>query len=247
MDSRTKAVLYEGDYRMRRIYRVDGERGLALGRADAARCLAAGALALLPTETVYGVGVAVTPFAGADTLPEPGSGYRRIFSLKQRDLAQTVPWLVADSAALDEYAAEVNPAARALAAAFWPGALTIVVKAAPNVPAFMQAQDGTIALRASACEAVRQLVCTCASPLAVTSANTHGAPAPASFAQAEPRIVDGVDIAIDAGPTRCREASTIVSCAGAAPVLIREGAIGAAELQRALDAASIDTQLQKGC
>ena len=96
-------------------------------------------------------------------------------------------------------------------------------------------------------ETVRQLVRTCASPLAVTSANTHGAPAPASFAQAEPRIVDGVDIAIDAGPTRCREASTIVSCAGAAPVLIREGAIGAAELQRALDAASIDTQLQKGC
>lgn len=234
---------------MRRIYKVNAECGLTLGCADAARCLAAGALALLPTETVYGVGVAVAPFAnsGSSDLPAPGTGYRRIFSLKQRDLAQTVPWLVADAAALDEYGANIAPAARVLAEAFWPGALTIVVKAAPTVPVFMQAQDGTVALRASACATVQQLVRTCGSPLAVTSANTHGAPAPASFAQAEPRIVEGVDIAVDAGPTRCREASTIVSCAGAHPVVIREGALTAAELQRALAAASLDTQLQKGC
>lgn len=236
---------------MRRIYKVNAGCGLTLGCADAARCLAAGALALLPTETVYGVGVAVAPFASSDAgssgLPAPGTGYRRIFSLKQRDLAQTVPWLVADAAALDEYGADLAPAARVFAEAFWPGALTIVVKAAPCVPAFMRAGDGTIALRASACATVQQLVRACGSPLAVTSANTHGFPAPASFAQAEPRIVEGVDIAVDAGPTRCREASTIVSCAGAHPVLIREGAVTAAELQRALAAASLETQLQKGC
>ncbi len=243
-------VLYEGMkgiYRMRRIYRVNGESGLGLGLHDAARCLASGALALLPTETVYGVGVAVAPFAGTDAMPGSDSGYRRIFSLKQRELTQTVPWLVADASALDEYGANVSDAARALAKAFWPGALTIVVQAAPCVPTFMQAHDGTVALRASACPTIQQLVRACASPLAVTSANTHGAPAPASFAQAEPRIIEGVDIAIDAGTTCCRQASTIVSCAGSQPVLIREGAITADDLQRALDAAHLDSQLQKGC
>ena len=224
---------------------VDTDRGTAI--ADAAACLAAGALALVPTETVYGVGVAVSAFAGTDGLPSEGSGYRRIFSLKQRDLAQTVPWLVDGLAALARYGREVPDAAMALAEEFWPGALTIVVKAAPDVPAFMQAADGTVALRASACEVIQRLIAALNSPLAVTSANTHGRPAPASFAEAEPRIVEGVDIAFDAGATTCREASTIVSCENGEVTLLREGAIPEEALARALAKRHIDTPIRKGC
>ncbi len=66
----------------------------------------------------------------------------------------------------------------------------------------------------------------------MTSANTHGAPAPDSFAAAEERIVAGVDVAVDAGRTTCRDASTIVAVRDGEPVILREGAISAGEIGR---------------
>ena len=153
-------------------------------------------------------------------------------SLKRRDIEQTVPWLVGGPEALDEYGVDVSDETRALARAFWPGALTLIVRAAPNVPAFMQAADGTVALRASASPVVRALVHMCKSPLAVTSANTHGAPAPASFSAAEPRILAGVDVAIDAQETPCQDASTIVSARGGSVEIVRHGAISDEEIYR---------------
>lgn len=225
---------------MRRIYRIDGTapRPSRLAIAHAAADLSRGALALLPTETVYGVGVAVSAFAGdgpdRDELPDEDSGYRRIFSLKRRDLAQTVPWLVSGIEALDIHGVDVDPRARALAEAFWPGALTIVVKAAPSAPAFMRAADGTVALRASASPVILALTRACSSPLAVTSANTHGRPAPASFSAVEPRVLSGVDLAIDAGETVCRDASTIVSFVSGHLEILRAGALATAEIEEAL-------------
>lgn len=262
---------------MLRVYKV-AEGASAphpLAVAEVASVLRRGGLALLPTETVYGIGVSIAAFAqqaptgsktksatasasGATTetfattpnisqeldpellvngtpTPGPHTGYGRIFTLKQRSLKQTVPWLVDGPQALDEYGAEVPQSIRILAQKFWPGALTLVVKAAPNVPAFMQAADGTVALRASASPVIQALVKACKSPLAVTSANTHGAPAPAAFAQAEPRILDGVDVAVDAGATPCRDASTIVSCAPDGSLnIIRQGALPAEDLYAAL-------------
>ena len=237
--------------------------------------LLSGGLALVPTETVYGIGVAVRAFAepaepvesvesagvasaatgpGAASaavvgptvaaaspavvaLPPEGSGYRRIFSLKQRDLAQTVPWLVAGEDDLDIYGQDAGEQTHALARAFWPGALTLIVKASDAVPAFMRAADGTVALRASASPVVQGLIRACGSPLAVTSANTHGAPAPASFAEVEPRVLAGVDVAIDAGATACRTASTIVSCIHGRAEVLREGALSAAQIEDALGSA----------
>lgn len=224
--------------------------GLAI--ADVARALGEGALALIPTETVYGIGVAVdaaraaaqtpdqdAPRINGCPLPPASSGYRRIFSVKRRELTQTVPWLVADASALDAYGVDIDPGTRALAERLWPGALTLVVKAAPGVPAFMQAADGTVALRASASPVVQALVRACGCPLAVTSANTHGNPAPTSFEDVEASVLDGVDVCIDAGPTACRDASTIVSLTSGTPVVIRQGALSAQTIDRVLaDAAS---------
>ena len=237
----------ERDGCMRRIYNMSTGVCGDFAVRDAASCLAAGALALLPTETVYGVGVAVAAYGQCAELPVEGSGYRRIFSLKRRELTQTVPWLVADESALDRYGVDVPCAAHVLAHAFWPGALTIVVKASDEVPLYMQAADGTVALRASACRCVQHLVRACDSPLAVTSANTHGMPAPASFEQVEQRILAGVDLAIDGGKTVCQEASTIVSCEGGQITLLRVGALAQSDLEAALRAAEINTPIRKGC
>lgn len=211
---------------MQRIYRVSSDgRPHPLAIRDAAAHLRAGCLALVPTETVYGVGVCVSAYVSCEGEPSDESGYGRIFTLKRRERRQTVPWLVAGAEALDAFGVDVPDEAYRLAEAFWPGALTIVVRASDAVPAFMRAADGTVALRASASPVIRALVRACGSPLAVTSANTHGAPAPASFEEVEPRILAGSDIALDAGATVCRDASTIVSCAHGAPEILRHAAL----------------------
>lgn len=201
----------------------------------AADCLTAGGLALVPTETVYGVGVAISAFAANLETPGPDTGYGRIFTLKQRELTQTVPWLVDGPAALERYGKDVPHSICALAEKLWPGALTLVVPAADDVPPFMRAVDGTVALRASASPVVQELIARCGSPLAVTSANTHGKPAPISFDEVEPRILAGVDVAIDAGETPCRDASTIVAVRDGELQILREGALAVREIRAVLE------------
>ena len=201
----------------------------------AADCLTAGGLALVPTETVYGVGVAISAFAANLETPGPDTGYGRIFTLKQRELTQTVPWLVDGLAALERYGKDVPHSICALAEKLWPGALTLVVPAADDVPPFMRAADGTVALRASASPVVQELIARCGSPLAVTSANTHGKPAPISFDEVEPRILAGVDVAIDAGETPCRDASTIVAVRDGELQILREGALAVREIRAVLE------------
>jgi len=201
----------------------------------AADCLTAGGLALVPTETVYGVGVAISAFAANLETPGPDTGYGRIFTLKQRELTQTVPWLVDGPAALERYGKDVPHSICALAEKLWPGALTLVVPAADDVPSFMRAADGTVALRASASPVVQELIARCGSPLAVTSANTHGKPAPISFDEVEPRILAGVDVAIDAGETPCRDASTIVAVRDGELQILREGAMTVREIRAVLE------------
>lgn len=201
----------------------------------AADCLTAGGLALVPTETVYGVGVAISAFAANLETPGPDTGYGRIFTLKQRELTQTVPWLVDGPAALERYGKDVPHSICALAEKLWPGALTLVVPAADDVPPFMRAADGTVALRASASPVVQELIARCGSPLAVTSANTHGKPAPISFDEVEPRILVGVDVAVDAGETPCRDASTIVAVRDGELQILREGALAVREIRAVLE------------
>lgn len=201
----------------------------------AADCLTAGGLALVPTETVYGVGVAISAFAANLETPGPDTGYGRIFTLKQRELTQTVPWLVDGPADLERYGKDAPHSICALAEKLWPGALTLVVPAADDVPPFMRAADGTVALRASASPVVQELIARCGSPLAVTSANTHGKPAPISFDEVEPRILAGVDVAIDAGETPCRDASTIVAVRDGELQILREGALAVREIRAVLE------------
>lgn len=226
---------------MQRIYRVGGGSDPhPLAIRDAAQVLTAGGLILTPTETVYGIGVAIGAYASSgDEAPAPETGYGRIFTLKRRDVRQTVPWLVAGERDLDAFGVDVPEGVHVLARAFWPGALTLIVKASDRVPRFMRAADGTVALRASASPVVQALVRACGSPLAVTSANTHGAPAPASFSQVEARILAGVDAAIDAGETVCHDASTIVSLLDGELDIIRQGALSAADIESALASSSV--------
>ncbi len=213
---------------MVRTYKTSEATPHPLAIDDVAEDLLRGALALYPTETVYGIGVAVHTATGVS------AGYPRIFSLKQRNRTQTVPWLVDNVSDLETYAVGVDDDTLRLAERFWPGALTLIVHASSAVPKSLQAGDGTVALRVSRSPVVAALIRACGCPLATTSANTHGQPAPVSFSEVEPRILEGVDVAIDGGATMCGEASTIVSCLGPSPRILREGAITSAQIAEAL-------------
>lgn len=196
----------------------------------AAETLRTGGVAVLPTDSVYGICCAASP-------GNPAHG--RIFEVKHRDRTQTLPWFVADAADLDVYGEAVPAWAHRLAERLWPGALTLVVRASDAVPA-EYAQPGadgpTIALRVPGSELDRAVVRALGLPVAQTSANTHGAPSATSGADLEPAIAEAVDLVIDAGPAPVGVASTIVDATGELPRVLREGAITEAEVLIAAEA-----------
>lgn len=190
----------------------------------AADVLRAGGVLVMPTDSVYGIGCVATP---------GNPGHARIFSIKRRDPAQTLPWLVADSCDLGKYGRDVPAWMERLAHELWPGALTLVVRASDAVPAEYRAADGTIALRVPDSDLVRALA-RMVGPLATTSANTHGEAAATCGANVEPRIVEEADLTLDGGPAPLAVSSTIVGEKDGAPKVYREGAISADVIGEAL-------------
>lgn len=136
-----------------------------LSLSDARCALAVGNAVIFPTDTVFGLGVSVDAAAGPQLL----------YELKHRDAGKPVAWLVEGPEALDVYGRDVPAYARRLAETFWPGGLTLVVRASDAVPAAFQSPAGTIGLRMPASEAVLGLIRAAGCPLAVTSANLSGA------------------------------------------------------------------------
>lgn len=200
--------------------------------AAAYRALAAGEVAIVPTDTVYGLAAL------------PGSsGYEKIFELKQRPAGQVLPWLVPGADALDTYAAEASPAARRLARRFWPGALTIVVRASKRAQELGSvAPDGTVALRCPDEPTCLNLLERLGKPLCCTSANLHGAPAVSRRAELDPSFADVAGFGELPDCCRGGKASTIVDCTGETPQILREGPIPE---QLVREAAGIDATLER--
>ncbi len=207
---------------MGKMVRVDQAAPSEEAMSLASKVLLGGGVLVMPTDSVYGIGCAATP---------GNPGHERIFGIKRRDRAQTLPWLVADVADLERYGANVPRWAVAVAGKLWPGALTLVVKASREVPGeYARAGDGTIALRCPASNLVRGLARRCAVPLATTSANTHGADPAVTGLGVESRLVSEADLTLDGGPAPLAVPSTIVDCTRAEPAFLRVGAIDPAEI-----------------
>ncbi|NTW29356.1 MAG: threonylcarbamoyl-AMP synthase [Coriobacteriia bacterium] len=205
---------------MSKTYHIDSENPNAEVINLAATVLRDGGLVVFPTETVYGLGA----------LSDSKFGAQEIFEVKVRPFDQPLPWLVENEDALDIYGVDVPEYAHRLAKAFWPGPITLVVKASERVGRDFRAPDGTIALRSPDHEVVVDLIRMAGGPIIATSANTHGNPAPGSFADIELRIIQAADVVLDGGETRHQLASTVVDCTGSEPKVLREGAIPAEEI-----------------
>lgn len=207
----------------------------ALGRAEAVAVLRAGGLVAMPTDTVYGVGVAL----GAD------DGLGRLFAAKDRPLDKAIVLLVADA----EQAATVGiftSAARILAEHFWPGGLTLVLAQASDMalPLELTAGAATIGVRVPDHESPRALARELG-PLPVTSANLSGQPDARDARDVIAQLGGRLDLVLDGGQARGGIPSTVVDCSADMARVIRTGAIAPAEIDDVLVGAGLDHLLDR--
>ncbi|HET9084129.1 MAG TPA: L-threonylcarbamoyladenylate synthase [Candidatus Limnocylindrales bacterium] len=201
----------------------------AAGRAEAIDVLKAGGIVALPTDTVYGIAVA---------LSTPG-GIERLFAAKRRPPDKGI-MLLLDDAAQAGTAGAMTPAAAALARALWPGGLTVIVPQRPDVPWPPALTGGaqTIGLRVPDHPAPRALA-TGVGPLPTTSANVSGLPEASDAAAILEQLGDAVDLVLDGGPAHGGPASTVVDCSGPLPTILRAGAVPVREIAAVLDKADV--------
>jgi L-threonylcarbamoyladenylate synthase len=190
------------------------------GLAAAAAALSRGELALIPTDTVYGVAAdAFTPAA-----------VTRLLAAKNRGRSMPVPVLIGEASTLAGLVATVPPVAHRLAEAFWPGGLTLVVEHAPTLAWDLGDAEGTVAVRLPDDDVARDLLRR-TGPLAVSSANRSGRPAATTAAEAQYQLGEHAAVALDGGPRADSRPSTIVDCTAPTPRVLRIGAIDVERLR----------------
>ena len=190
-----------------------------LGIASAVSALKGGRLVVLPTDTVYGI--------GADAFDN--SAVAALLAAKGRGRDMPVPVLVGSWHTIDGLVYSVPPPARELIRAFWPGALSLVVRQAPSLQWDLGDANGTVMLRMPlhpvAIELLREV-----GPMAVSSANVSGRPAALTAADARNQLGDLVEVYLESGPSARQAASTIVDLTSSQPRVLREGPVTAAAI-----------------
>ena len=197
---------------------VEAER--VSGLDAAATVLRRGELAVVPTDTVYGVAADAFNPAAVDAL----------LAAKGRGRDMPVPVLVANRDMLLAIVGELPPTAQGLVDAYWPGALTVVVRHTPHLSWDLGEARGTVAVRMPDDQIAVDLI-TRTGPLAVSSANRSGHPAAATMLDARLQLGASVAVYLDGGPRPSAVPSSIVDLTGDQPRLLREGALSADTLR----------------
>jgi L-threonylcarbamoyladenylate synthase len=182
-----------------RIYDCSLDTDLLTGMRLAKAALGRKELAVIPTDTVYGL--------ACDAFSH--EGVKKLLETKGRDRQSPPPVLIGNTAALDGLAQQVPQLAHKLAQTFWPGALTMILKAQPSLTWDLGETKGTVALRMPDHKIALALLQE-TGPLAVSSANLTGEPAAITCQQAEKALGSKVKIYLDGGASPKGEASTIV-------------------------------------
>lgn len=201
--------------------RVDAENpeGEAIGRAAA--IIRDGGLVAFPTETVYGLGANALDEAAID----------RIYAAKGRPDYNPLIVHVADAAAARAVVTDWPDTAAALADAFWPGPLTLVLSRSPRVPARVSAGLDTVAVRVPAHPVALALLRTAGVPIVAPSANPSTGVSPTRAEHVAKGLADRVDLILDAGPTEVGIESTVVDLSGDGADILRPGAVSSDDLR----------------
>lgn len=195
------------------------------GLTAAVSAVKSGRLVVLPTDTVYGI--------GADAFDS--DAVTALLAAKGRGRDMPVGVLVGSWHTIEGLAHAVPEHARELIRAFWPGALSLVVRQAPSLQWDLGDSRGTVMLRMPlhpvAIELLRET-----GPMAVSSANISGRPAATTASEAREQLGPLVQVYLDGGLAPQQAASTIVDLTGQMPRVLREGPISAAAIAAVLGA-----------
>lgn len=192
----------------------------------AVMALRRGGLVAFPTETVYGLGADATD-AGALT---------RLYAVKGRPADHPVIVHLGEAAVLDDWAVAVPPVARALAARFWPGPLTLVLEAADTVSRVATGGLATVGLRVPAHPVALELLAAFGGAVAAPSANRFGRVSPTTADAVRRDLGPDVDVVLDGGSCAVGVESTIVDVSGAEPRILRLGGVTADAIASVLGA-----------
>jgi L-threonylcarbamoyladenylate synthase len=188
------------------------ERSLTADIARAAACIKRGGLVAYPTDTVYGI--------ACD--PRNADAVRRLFEAKGRDAGRASPLIGASIEQLAQ-AVEFTDVARRLAAAFWPGPLSLVLQARPGISRLVLGGLDTAAVRVPADDTARGLATAAGFAITATSANISGQPPVARASLLSEHLTVHLDFVLDGGTRSAGAVSTIVDLTGDVPRLVRAG------------------------
>ena len=208
--------------------------------AHAVAILKRGGLVAFPTETVYGLGADAS---NADAV-------RRLFAAKGRPADHPVIVHLANTAQLKDWASEVTPVAQKLAARFWPGPLTLIVRRAAGVSDLVTGGQDSVGLRVPSHPLAHALLAAFGGGIAAPSANRFGRVSTTTAQHVAQELGDRVDYVLDGGASDIGIESTIVDATGERPLLLRPGRIAAGEIEAAagvaLDAPRADAPRAPG-
>jgi len=193
----------------------------------AAQILRAGGLVAFPTETVYGL--------GADA--SSARAVARLYAVKRRPADHPVIVHFADAVRAFEWAREVPDAARALAARFWPGPLTVILQRSARAADFVTGGQDAVGLRVPSHPVAQALLREFGGGVAAPSANRFGRVSPTTAAHVRVDLGADVDLILEGGDAEVGIESTIVDLSRGAPVLLRPGHVTRGQLEAALGAA----------
>lgn len=186
----------------------------------AAEIIKNGGLVAVPTETVYGL--------AGNGLDE--SAVRQIYEVKGRPAVKPLSLMVPDKSAMAEYCEDVPEAALCLAEKYWPGPLTIVLKAKPNVPAIVRAGGDTVGLRCPDHPLTLEALRAAALPFAAPSANPSGSESPKDAAKVLEYFNGKIPAVIDGGHCGIGRESTLIDMSAKPYKILREAALSADEI-----------------
>ncbi|QES48221.1 threonylcarbamoyl-AMP synthase [Streptomyces venezuelae] len=205
---------------MARRYDCNDATDRKTGLREAASAVRRGELVVLPTDTLYGI--------GADAFSAEAVG--DLLAAKGRGRNMPTPVLIGSPNTLHGLVTDFSEQAWELVDAFWPGALTLVARHQPSLAWDLGETRGTVAVRMPLHPVAIELL-TEVGPMAVSSANLTGHPAPEDCDAARAMLGDSVSVYLDGGPTPGIQPSSIVDVTGKVPVLLREGALTADQLR----------------
>jgi len=196
-----------------------------VGLSRIAEVVRQGGVIAYPTDTFYGLGC--DPFHEA--------AIDRLLAIKQRERGKPILLIISDLSLVDQLTSERSQRFERLSQRFWPGPLTLVLRAAECLPLTVTGETGTIGIRLPDHALCRQIASAAGGVLTGTSANLAGQPSAATAEAVLRQLGESLDLLVDGGPTPGGAPSTVLDLTQDPPRLIREGAVSGRALEEFID------------